>query len=57
MSARDWSRTSTYLRTLDPEPSASTNSATRASKKRANVIRPLSPVNQESVQVITNFDL
>jgi hypothetical protein len=32
--ARDWSRTSTSLRTLDSESSASTNSATRAARRR-----------------------
>lgn len=31
-SARDWNRTSTFLRTADFESAASTNSATRALK-------------------------
>ena len=34
--ARDWSRTSTSLRTLGPEPSASTNSATWAQVRAVN---------------------
>jgi hypothetical protein len=38
MSARDWNRTSTFLRTADFESAASTNSATRAgSFKGCNV--------------------
>ncbi|GEM_PF-5653726 len=32
--ARDWIRTSTTLRSLDPEPSVSTNFTTRALKKQ-----------------------
>ena len=36
--ARDWSRTSTSLRTLEPESSASTNSATRARATEARIL-------------------
>ena len=38
--ARDWSRTSTALRPLDSESSASTNSATRAAAGEYGVRRP-----------------
>ena len=34
MCARDWNRTSTFLRTADFESAASTNSATRAFEER-----------------------
>jgi hypothetical protein len=35
--ARDWIRTSTFLRTLPPEGSASTNFATRAFKNQLSI--------------------
>jgi hypothetical protein len=42
LSARDWIRTSTSLRTLPPEDSASTNFATRAQRFEVRSCLPLS---------------
>ena len=52
LGARDWTRTSTILRTLAPEASASTNSATRALQEAAFIDCVLPSVNKALLGVL-----